>query len=173
MISEALIAALIWVESKGVNNARNGDAVGCLQIRPCVLVDVNFSYHTHYRPDDRLSRKKSTEICRKYLLLYRGKFSSEAEYAACWRFGPVGSRRMPFASAIYWLKVSDAIANDSLSHHEKHTSRIRGLDRFLHRCAHRALYGRDEPRAHFDSLYQCEPYSNTLPGHRPSDEGLG
>ena len=64
-----LIAAMIVVESGGDNCALNEDedAVGCLQIRPIYLDDVNNVSQTLYEPEDRYDRKKSIEMVTLYL----------------------------------------------------------------------------------------------------------
>jgi hypothetical protein len=152
MISHTLIAALIWVESQGDNSAVNRDAVGCLQIRPCVIVDVNSAYGAHYTLDDRLDREKSKKICALYLTMYCGATASDQQLAECWRYGPTGSQRFPDPG--YWERVQ---ARMKFSH-EKHTSNTRRgpIGRFLNCCARGILFVADGPDTH--AIPERDPY---------------
>ncbi len=110
-----LLAALIAVESGG-NNLAVGDgglAVGCLQIHPCVVADVNRIVKARgvppYTLADRLDREKSKQICVIYLDHYASaKRIGVAEttdeiVARCWNGGPRGYKNP--ATLNYWQKV--------------------------------------------------------------------
>ena len=60
-----LIEAIIWVESRGNDNAvgRHNDA-GCLQITPVYIAEANsiIGRKGYYKLDDRFNRQKSIEI---------------------------------------------------------------------------------------------------------------
>ena len=102
----------MFVESSYNNFAYNPneDAVGCLQIRRCMVDDINrilerknsllrFSYN------DRWSRKKSIqmfEIYRKYYNL-----NTYEKIARCWNGGPNGIYKS--TTADYWDRVKNKI----------------------------------------------------------------
>ena len=107
-----IISAIMFVESSYNNFAYNPneDAVGCLQIRRCMVDDINrilerknsflrFSYN------DRWSRKKSIqmfEIYRKYYNL-----NTYEKIARCWNGGPNGIYKS--TTADYWDRVKNKI----------------------------------------------------------------
>ena len=103
-----LLSALIMVESSNNDSAHNAseDAVGCLQIRKCMVDDVNrilrrqgkdyrFEYH------DRWIRNKSIKMFDIYCKHY-GLTSAE-EIARCWNGGPRGMQND--ITSGYWKKV--------------------------------------------------------------------
>ena len=105
-----LLSAIIHVESSNNDSAYNisEDAVGCLQIRKCMVDDVNrilrrqksdlrFSY------DDRWLRDKSIKIFDIYCKHY-GLTTAE-EIARCWNGGPRGMNKP--LTATYWRKVQE------------------------------------------------------------------
>jgi len=107
-----LLSAIIHVESRGNDSAYNAseDAVGCLQIRKCVIDDVNrilkrqkstkrFSY------EDRWCRFKSIEIF-DIVCKYYGWNTAE-EIARCWNGGPRGINKL--STVGYWEKVKNQI----------------------------------------------------------------
>ena len=110
--SNEIISAIMFVESSYNNFAYNPneDAVGCLQIRRCMVDDINrilerknsllrFSYN------DRWSRKKSIqmfEIYRKYYNL-----NTYEKIARCWNGGPNGLYKS--TTTDYWNKVKTKI----------------------------------------------------------------
>jgi len=101
---EKLIPALIAVESRGNNHAigDSGKAVGCLQIWPIMVEDVNRISHMHYTFADRYDREKSIEMCRIYLNHYAT--NKPDEYAArIWNGGPQGYKKD--STKKYWEKV--------------------------------------------------------------------
>jgi hypothetical protein len=102
---DRLIPALIKVESNGNNFAigDRGNAVGCLQIWKIVIDDVNrILKEDKYTYTDRLSRKKSIEVCRIYLTHY-AKDKTEEQAARIWNGGPRGHTKE--ATKKYWEKV--------------------------------------------------------------------
>ncbi len=105
-----LLSAIIHVESSNNDSAYNAyeDAVGCLQIRKCMVDDVNrilrrqqsdirFSY------SDRWFRNKSIQMFDIYCKHY-GLTTAE-EIARCWNGGPRGMDKE--ATVYYWNKVQD------------------------------------------------------------------
>lgn len=105
-----LLSAIIHVESSNNDSAYNSyeDAVGCLQIRKCMVDDVNrilrrqksdirFSY------DDRWLRNKSIKMFDIYCKHY-GLTTAE-EIARCWNGGPRGMQNEMTAN--YWRKVQE------------------------------------------------------------------
>jgi len=103
-----LISALIMVESSNNDSAYNAseDAVGCLQIRRCMVDDVNrilrrqgkdhrFSY------SDRWLRSESVKMFDIYCKHY-GLTTAE-EIARCWNGGPKGMQNE--VTSGYWKKV--------------------------------------------------------------------
>ena len=107
-----LLSAIIHVESSNNDSAYNSyeDAVGCLQIRKCMVKDVNrilrrqksdlrFSY------DDRWNRHKSIKMFDIYCKHY-GLITAE-EIARCWNGGPSGMQNKMTAG--YWKKVKNQL----------------------------------------------------------------
>jgi len=105
-----LLSAIIHVESSNNDSAYNAyeDAVGCLQIRKCMVDDVNrilrrqqsdmrFSY------SDRWLRNKSIQMFDIYCKHY-GLTTAE-EIARCWNGGPRGMQNNMTAN--YWRKVQN------------------------------------------------------------------
>ena len=107
-----LLSALIHVESSDNDSAyhKGEDAVGCLQIRQCMVDDVNrilrrqkstktYTYH------DRWLRYKSIEMFDVYCKHY-GLTTAE-EIARCWNGGPRGMQNEMTAG--YWEKVKNKL----------------------------------------------------------------
>jgi hypothetical protein len=107
-----LLSAIMFVESSYNDSAYNlyEDAVGCLQIRKCMVNDVNrilrrqksnlrFSY------DDRWLRNKSIKMFDIYCKHY-GLTTAE-EIARCWNGGPRGMQNEMTAN--YWEKVKNQL----------------------------------------------------------------
>ena len=107
-----IMNAIMEVESNNNDSAyrANEDAVGCLQIRKCMVDDVNrilkkrkstlrFTYN------DRWLRDKSIYMFEIYCDYY-GLTTAE-EIARCWNGGPRGINNP--ATVIYWNKVKDEI----------------------------------------------------------------
>ena len=102
----------MFVESSYNDSAyvASEDAVGCLQIRKCMVKDVNrilrrqksdlrFSY------DDRWNRHKSIKMFDIYCKHY-GLTTAE-EIARCWNGGPRGMQNEMTAG--YWEKVKNQL----------------------------------------------------------------
>ena len=103
---------LIAVESEGDDRAigDNGRGVGCLQIHPVCVEDVNRIAGTHYTLDDRRDREASLEMCAIYLTHYgtanakeTGKMPTAEVLARIWNGGPRGYKKS--ATIPYWHKV--------------------------------------------------------------------
>ena len=107
-----LLSAIMFVESSYNDSAyhKGEDAVGCLQIRKCMVNDVNrilcrqksdlkFTY------DDRWLRNKSIKMFDIYCKHY-GLTTSE-EIARCWNGGPRGMQSKMTAG--YWKKVKNQL----------------------------------------------------------------
>ena len=103
-----LLSAIINVESSNNDSAyhKGEDAVGCLQIRQCMVNDVNRILKRQrsdkrYEYDDRWLRYKSIEMFEVYCKHY-GLITAE-EIARCWNGGPRGMQYEMTAG--YWKKV--------------------------------------------------------------------
>ena len=107
-----LLSAIMFVESSYNDSAyhKGEDAVGCLQIRKCMVKDVNrilrrqksdlnFSY------DDRWNRHKSIKMFDIYCKHY-GLTTAE-QIARCWNGGPRGMQNEMTAN--YWEKVKNQL----------------------------------------------------------------
>jgi len=107
-----LLSAIIHVESSGRDSAyhKGEDAVGCLQIRRCMVNDVNRILRRQgndkrYSYDDRWLRYKSIQMFEVYCKHY-GLTTAE-EIARCWNGGPRGMQNEMTAG--YWKKVQTKI----------------------------------------------------------------
>ena len=105
-----LLSAIMFVESSYNDSAyrANEDAVGCLQIRKCIVDDINRilkrqKSYTRFTYDDRWLRHKSIEMFNIYCKHY-GLTTAE-EIARCWNGGPRGMDKE--ATVYYWNKVQD------------------------------------------------------------------
>ena len=107
-----IISAIMFVESSYNNFAYNPneDAVGCLQIRRCMVDDINRILEIKNLPlrftyNDRWSREKSIqmfEIYRKYYNL-----NTYEKIARCWNGGPNGIYKS--TTTDYWDRVKNKI----------------------------------------------------------------
>lgn len=109
-----LIAALIAVESAGNDSAvgPRGE-VGCLQVRECVIADVNRilwgrGVFTRYALGDMFDRPLAIRVCRIYLGYYGdpwrlGRQPTEEDLARIWNGGPRGYFRP--STLPYWERV--------------------------------------------------------------------
>jgi hypothetical protein len=108
----SLLNAIIFVESCNNDSAYRAseDAVGCLQIRKCMVDDVNrilkrqkstlrFTYNS------RWSRDSSIQMFEIYCDHYN--LTTAEEIARCWNGGPRGINNP--ATVRYWKKVKDQI----------------------------------------------------------------
>lgn len=99
-----LVNAMIQVESRGNDSAYCApeDAVGCLQIRPIMVSEVNrILKRQAYTLQDRWNRTKSIEMLKVFAKYY--KLTTFEDIARCWNGGPRGNE---YASTDrYWNKV--------------------------------------------------------------------
>ena len=105
-----LLSAIIDVESNNNDSAYRADedAVGCLQIRKCMVDDVNRILRRQksdlrFTYDDRWLRSKSTKMFEIYCKHYG--LNTAEEIARCWNGGPRGMNK-PLTSN-YWKKVQN------------------------------------------------------------------
>jgi hypothetical protein len=104
-----LLAALIAVESGGNDLARGRHGeLGALQVRPCVVADVNRVAGTHYRWAEMTNRWAALGVFR----IYTGHYCTEArlgrpatnqDLARVWHGGPSGWKRRK--TVAYWKRV--------------------------------------------------------------------
>ena len=107
-----IINAIMEVESSNNDSAYNAyeDAVGCLQIRKCMVDDVNRilkrqGKEYRYTYNDRWIRQKSLEMFHIYCGYY--KLNTAQQIARCWNGGPRGINNP--ATVGYWEKVKGKI----------------------------------------------------------------
>ena len=104
-----LLAALIAVESNGTDLARGRHGeLGALQVRRCVVTDVNRIAGTHYRWAEMTNRWAALGVFR----IYTGHYCTEArlgrpatsqDLARVWHGGPNGWKRRK--TVAYWKRV--------------------------------------------------------------------
>jgi len=111
-----LLSAIMHIESSNNDSAyhRGEDAVGCLQIRKCMVKDVNRILRRQksdirFAYDDRWLRTKSIKMFDIYCKHY-GLITAE-EIARCWNGGPRGMQNE--VTAGYWKKVEKQIKENS------------------------------------------------------------
>lgn len=117
VVSDNLINALVQVESGG-NRHKVGKLgeLGILQIRQCVIDDVNRVYGKKYKLSDAKDNTKAKEICRLYLKHWgshyqrkTGKVATNQVLSKIWNGGPTGyKKRTTYAITSldrYWQKV--------------------------------------------------------------------
>ena len=109
-----LLSAIIHIESSGRDSAyhKGEDAVGCLQIRRCMVDDVNRilkhqKSYIRFTYDDRWLRHKSIEMFNIYCNHY--ELTTAEEMARCWNGGPRGMNK-PLTTT-YWRKVQKDLAS--------------------------------------------------------------
>ena len=107
-----LLSAIMFVESSYNDSAYNSyeDAVGCLQIRKCMVNDVNRILRrqksdVRFTYDDRWLRNKSIKMFDIYCKHYR--LTTAEEIARCWNGGPRGMQNEMTAG--YWKKVKNQL----------------------------------------------------------------
>ena len=107
-----LMDAIMEVESSNNDSAYNAseDAVGCLQIRKCMVDDVNrilkrkrITYRYSY--NDRWSRDKSMHMFDIYCKYYR--LNTAEKIARCWNGGPRGMQNEMTVG--YWERVMNKL----------------------------------------------------------------
>tara|TARA_A100001201_G_C4039441_1_gene186198 strand:- start:65 stop:628 length:564 start_codon:yes stop_codon:yes gene_type:complete len=107
-----IINAIIRVESSNDDSAYNKseDAVGCLQIRKCMVNDVNrilkrLGKTQRFTYDDRWIRYKSIQMFDIFCSYY--KLYNPEEIARCWNGGPRGINNPNTIK--YWNKVENQL----------------------------------------------------------------
>ena len=105
-IEDSLIAAIIYVESRGDSMAYNKreDAVGVLQIRPIMLREVNrLLGYNKYKLSDRWNIAKSKEMFNIVKANLKG--ASDEKLSRTWN----GGYKEKKATLKYWAKVKKHI----------------------------------------------------------------
>jgi len=103
-IEDPLIAAIIQVESGGDTLAYNSkeDAVGCLQIRPIMVTEINrLLGKDSFTLSDRWSKVKSIQMFN--ILRSNIKEASNEKIARVWNGGYNGHKKQ--STIKYWNKV--------------------------------------------------------------------
>ncbi len=103
-----LIDAIIYVESRGDINAHNikEDAVGCLQIRPIMLREVNrLLGYNKYKLADRWNKEKSIEMFN--VIKEHTKNPTNEKLARNWNGGWNGYKKQ--STLKYWYKVKEQL----------------------------------------------------------------
>ena len=103
-----LIDAIIYVESRGDINAHNikEDAVGCLQIRPIMLREVNrLLGYNKYKLADRWNKEKSIEMFN--VIKEHTTNPTDEKLARNWNGGWNGYKKQ--STLKYWYKVKEQL----------------------------------------------------------------
>ena len=104
----ALIVAVAQIESGGDHSAFNAKegAVGELQVRQCVLDDVNRFYHMKIAMADV---RKHRTVARLVFTLYVRMYGAETyeQAARIWNGGPRGMKKQTTLG--YWLRVKNQL----------------------------------------------------------------
>ena len=103
-----ILEAIMFVESRNNDSAyaSGEDAVGCLQIRKCMVDDVNRillrkKSNINFTYNDRWDRKKSIEMFNIFITYYN--LNTAEEMARGWNGGPKGINKT--TTLRYWNKV--------------------------------------------------------------------
>ena len=107
-----LLNAIITIESSNNDSAYHAgeDAVGCLQIRPCMVYDVNRilkkqNKTIQYTLTDRWNRDRSIEMFYVYCNYYN--LTTLEAMARSWNGGPRGANKNTTVG--YWRKVKNQL----------------------------------------------------------------
>jgi hypothetical protein len=103
-----LIDAIIYVESRGDINAYNAkeNAVGCLQIRPIMLREVNrLLGYNKYKLADRWNKQKSIEMFN--VIKEHTTNPTDEKLARNWNGGWNGYKKQ--STLKYWHKVKEQL----------------------------------------------------------------
>ncbi len=107
--NDKIIQALIYVESNGNDSAHNKseNAVGCLQIRPIMIREVNrilkkTNKNERFKMKDRWDREKSLVIFNIWREYHHPNSTNEV-IARNWNGGPKGFKKE--STLNYWKKV--------------------------------------------------------------------
>ena len=113
---DKLIDAIIHVESRDLDSAvnRKTNAVGCMQIRPIMVADVNRilrkkQFPLEYDLHDRYKRDKSLQMFYIWKTYYHRRSNLET-IARCWNGGCNGENKR--ATYNYWLHVKNRMRNE-------------------------------------------------------------
>ena len=102
-----LLAALIAVESGGNDLARGRHGeLGALQVRPCVVKDVNRVVRGNYRWSEMTNRVVAAKVADIYLTHWSkriGRPATDRDLALIWHHGPNGWKRRK--TVAYWKRV--------------------------------------------------------------------
>ena len=102
-----LLAALIAVESGGNDQARGRHGeLGALQVKRCVVADVNRVVRARYRWEDMTNRVVAAKVADAYLTHWGGKIGrppTDRDLALIWHRGPNGWKSE--SSLGYWRRV--------------------------------------------------------------------
>ena len=117
-----LIQAMIMVESEGNDSAycKKEEAVGCLQIRPIMvrevnrILDIQKSELDKYTLEDRWSREKSIEMFH-IVNGYHNKNSTYEEIARAWNGGPNWFKKG--LTKRYWKRVQKQLKKQKKNEH--------------------------------------------------------
>jgi hypothetical protein len=116
-IDTDILTALIYVESRGLDSAYNSseDAVGCLQIRPIMVREVNrilrkTGKEERFEMKDRWNRDKSIEMFHIWRE-YHHPNSTDEVIARNWNGGPDGY--IQNSTLKYWKKVKGRLEIES------------------------------------------------------------
>jgi hypothetical protein len=111
--TDSLISALIYVESRGKDSAycKKEEAVGCLQIRPIMVREVNRilkiqGKENRFQLKDRWNREKSLEIFHVWKNFHHSNSTNE-QIARNWNGGPKGYQKR--STIKYWAKVEQQL----------------------------------------------------------------
>jgi len=111
-IDDMVLKAIMYVESRGNNNAHcfKEDAVGCLQIRPIMVRDINRILKLQgsqevYQLEDRWDVSKSIQMFNIYCKHYN--LNTPEEKARCWNGGPKGIYKA--TTLKYWYRVKNKL----------------------------------------------------------------
>lgn len=113
---DELIDAIIYVESRNLDSAinRKTNAVGCMQIRPIMVNEVNRilrkkQFPLVYNLHDRYKRDKCLQMFHIWKA-YHHKKSDLETIARCWNGGTNGENKQ--ATYSYWLLVKNRMKNE-------------------------------------------------------------
>ena len=110
--TKILLNAIINIESSNNDSAYHvgENAVGCLQIRPCMVYDINRilkkqNKTIQYTLADRWDRSRSIEMFHIYCNYYN--FTTLEAMARSWNGGPRGIDKN--TTVLYWRKVKEQL----------------------------------------------------------------
>lgn len=113
---DKLIDAIIHVESRNLDSAvnRRSNAVGCMQIRPIMVEDVNRilrkkQFPLEYDLHDRYKRDKSLQMFYIWKSYYHRSSNLET-IARCWNGGCDGENKE--STFYYWVKVKNKMKDE-------------------------------------------------------------